>query len=265
MEKIKTFLDYSFRVFDIATMKGIYLLLFLGAAAYLMLLEDRRRGKAVYKLLLTCIIALALLVSPFLGAFAGKQVDTRVLRLYWATPFEFVVLYCVVDILYRCEKTKKKAAFLCVVLAGLVALSRQDNLTYPKVEQKWPWVRAENLYKVPQPVYELCNRIEEEENWQGCRAAFPFEYAYMVRQYDASIDMPYGYYVETPTIPIFVALTAEEIDLDAVGRGAIAENLEYIVLDQNKVVSGSLEEYHDGKLDTVEGDGTVYAIYQRVK
>ena len=210
-------------------------------------------------------MAMLLLLSPLLGAFAGNQVDTRVLRLYWATPFEFVVLYCIIDVLYRFERPLKKVLFICVITFGLMALSRQDNLTYPKVEQKWPWVKAENLYKVPQSVYELCNRIEEEENWQGCKAAFPFELCYYVRQYDATIEMPYGYYWEVPEVPIFAAINADEINLNEVGQMASNIRLDYVVLDNSKIAEGTLQKYHYIEFDTVQGNGTTYVIYQYTK
>jgi hypothetical protein len=265
MEKIKTYLDYSFRVFDIATMKGIYLLLFIGAGIYLMLTEKEHRDKNVQKLLLSGAIAIILLLSPLLGAFAGKQVDTRVLRLYWAIPFEFVVLYCIVDILFRFKEPLKKGVFICAVLLGIMALSRQDNLTYPKVEQRWPWTKAENLYKIPQPVYELCNIIKSEQNGEACRAVFPFEYAYYVRQYDASIDLPYSFYWEPSDVPCFDAINADEIDLDEVGETTLDEDLDYIVVDKNKIARGSLEKYNYAELDEVQAEDTTYVIYQRVQ
>ena len=260
MKMIKTWLDYSFRVFDMATMKGLYLLIFLVAITYLMVTNKEKNRKPAYKLIVCCVMALVFLVSPVFGAIASKKSLTQILRLYWTMPFEYLVIYCVIDLLFQFTG-KKRAVIVCTIFLGVMALGRQDNLTYPKDEQKWPWNRVENIYKIPQTVYELCVKIENEQNGEPCRAAFPSEWALYVRQYDASILMPYGTYLEEPENQCFAVINADSIDLKLVEEAAINENLDYFIINQSKVVRGKTTDYL--KIDTVQDGEVMYGIYKR--
>ena len=265
LEIIKSALNDSMKVFDMATMKGVYLLPFVASGMYLLQSKCEEDLKCKRKLLFPCLIAVLLLLSPLLEVLGKNEPATRILRFYWTIPFEIVVLYCIITTLYRTKSRHGKATLILAVLLGLFCFSRQDNLTYPKVEQKWPWVKAENLYKIPTPVYELCNIIADKQQGQPCRAVFPFEFAYFVRQYDASISMPYGYYRPEPEIDIFSAVNTDEIDLDAVGKAAVEEKINYVILDQNKISSGNLAQYGYAEIACVPVEEKSYVIYQDSK
>ena len=261
MDKIKSALNYSSQVFDMATMKGVYSLIFLGASIYILLNKRSEQNESVRKLLAWTTAAVIILCSPLFGLVTGNRTPTRVLRFYWAMPFEYIVLYCVVDILYKIKKRREKCVFCCIVIAGLLSLGRQDNLTYPKIEQRWPWVKAENLYKIPQPVYELCNAIGREQQGQACYASFPSEMALFVRQYDASISLPYGTYLEAPWSESYLAINADKIDLNEVEQAAKIEELDYIVLNGDKVACGTLESYKE--IFSVQSENQTYVLYQK--
>lgn len=260
---IKESLNAATQVFDMATMKGVYLLPVLAGAIYIIQSKDEADRSFTQKVLFPCAIAILLLLTPIFGLIGKNQMETRLLRFYWTLPLGVIALYSVVSILFRVKGKVQKGLILCTTLMVLFCFSRQDNLTYPKVEQKWPWVKAENLYKVPQSVYELCNIIQNAQHGEPCRAAFPFGLAECVRQYDASIDMPYGAYWDESYIEIFAAVNAEEIDLDEVGKKATDEDLDYIVLNQSKIATGSLEKYHYEELQSVQDENTTYVVYKR--
>lgn len=263
VELIKSTWDGSTRAFDMATLKGIYILPFLAAVAYLILSPKKEDKDCVWKLAMPCIISLVLFLSPIIGILAQKEETTRVVRLYWTMPFEIVSIYAVVSAIYSLKGKRKKIIFGTVLLLALFSCSRQDNHTYPKVEQKWPWTKADNLYKVPETVYELCNAIAAEQNGEPCRAVFPHELAQYVRQYDASVSMPYGFYWKEPGNPSYDVINAPQIDENEVGEVALSDAWDYIVLDESKIGTGTLQNYGYEVYATVHGEEATYILYHR--
>lgn len=259
MALIKELLDNSFRIFDAATLKGFYLLPFLAAAIYLLISEDEQHKKIVRRLLVPCAVGFLILLSPLYGRMCKGHPTDQMTRFYWIIPFGVIVIYCFVEILYRIRRPLTKGIVLCVAVLGLMCCSRQDNLTAPKVGQGWPYVKAENLYKLPNEVYEVCNIIRAQQNGEECYAVLPHALAMNARQYDASILMPYGSYRREKT-EIFQTINADEINLNDVAQLAQTENWDYIVLEQEKITGGTLPDYTE--LATVPGDEVTYVIYQ---
>ena len=142
--------------------------------------------------------------------------------------------------------------------------TRQYNTAYPKVDIGWPWEVAANLYKVPASVEKTCDIILAEQNGEACRAAFPHDLAMYVRQYDATIMMPYGSYNEWRNFesPCFGSINADQINLDEVEQVALEDGLDYFVLDQSKITSGSLVNY--AEIDSVPDGEVSYGVYKKI-
>ena len=261
MSLLKQLIDNSFRIFDAATLKGFYFLPFLAAILYLLVSENEQHKRFIRRLLVPYLVGFVILMSPLFGRLCQGHANDQMTRFYWTIPFEVVVIYCLVEILYQLRRPLAKGAFLCVAALTLMACSRQDNLTSPKDGQGWPYVKAENLYKIPNAVYETCNIIRDQQNGEECRAVFPHDLAQCVRQYDASIMMPYGSYRNEWWNDIFAAINADEIDLDTVEQYAESDNWDYIVLEQQKIAGGTLTNY--AELATVKDGEITYVIYQR--
>ena len=260
MTLLKELLDNSFRIFDAATLKGFYFLPFVAAVLYLLCLEDDRHKRFIRRIPVPCILGFLFLLSPLFGRMCKGHGTDQMTRFYWTLPFAVIVIYCLVEILYRLRRPLAKGVFLCVVAFGLMACSRQDNMTSPKDGQGWPYVKAENLYKLPNAVYETCNIIQQQQNGAECRAVFPHDLAMCVRQYDASIMMPYGSYRNEWWNDVFSLINGDTIDLDVVAAYAEDYNWDYIVLDQGKIAGGTLTDY--GQLATVQDGDITYVIYQ---
>lgn len=260
MSVLKQFLDGSFRIFDAATLKGFYFLPFLAASLYLLISEDEQHKRFNRRMLVPCAVGFVLLMSPLFGRMAMSHSTDQMTRFYWTIPFSVVVIYCFVEILYCIRRPITKVVVLCVAVLGLMCFSRQDNLTAPKVGQGWPYVKAENLYKLPNEVYEVCNIIRDQQNGEECYAVMPHALAMNARQYDASILMPYGSYRREES-DIFQTINADEINLNDVAQLAQTENWDYIVLEQEKITGGKLPDY--AELATVPCGEITYVIYQR--
>ena len=117
---------------------------------------------------------------------------------------------------------------------------------------------------MPASVEKTCDVILAEQNGEACRAAFPHDLAMYVRQYDATIMMPYGSYAEwwNSESPCFGPINADQINLDEVEQVALEDELDYFVLDQSKIVSGSLENYTE--IESVPDEETSYGVYKRI-
>ena len=76
--------------------------------------------------------------------------------------------------------------------------------------------------------------------------------------------MPYGFYSEwrNSESPCFGPINADQINLDEVEQVALADGLDYFVLDQNKIVSGSLENYTE--IESVPDGEISYGVYKRM-
>ena len=76
--------------------------------------------------------------------------------------------------------------------------------------------------------------------------------------------MPYGSYGEwaNSQSPCFGPINADQINLDEVEQVALEDGLDYFVLDQSKIVNGSLENYTE--IESVPDGEISYAVYERI-
>lgn len=101
-------------------------------------------------------------------------------RVIWTIPMGILAVYggCVFFQRFR------KMGF--VIMAGLIILL--GNYVY----QGQYISKAENLYHIPDSVVHVCDYIGNKDASEQVVALFPEEMIHFVRQYDATIQMPYG-------------------------------------------------------------------------
>lgn len=264
MNRLHELFSIALDVFNLATSRGFYFLPFLFAIAYLILSDDEKHKRTITFLLAPTALGMLILLSPFVGSYAEGRDYIQICRFYWTLPFDLIVAYCIADSLWKAKRPATKAALIAVLALGVMSSTRQYNTILPKVDIGWPWEVAANLYKVPASVEKTCDIILTEQNGKACRAAFPHDLAMYVRQYDATIMMPYGSYVEwrNSESPCFGPINTDQINLDEVEQVALEDGLDYFVLDQSKIVSGSLVNY--AEIDSVPDGETSYSVYKRI-
>lgn len=264
MNRLHELFSIALDVFNLATSRGFYFLPFLFAIAYLILSDDEKHKRAITFLLAPTALGMLILLSPFVGSYAEGRDYIQICRFYWTLPFDLIVAYCIADSLWKAKRPSAKAALIAVLALGVMSSTRQYNTAYPKVDIGWPWEVAANLYKVPASVEKTCDIILAQQNGETCRAAFPHDLAMYVRQYDATIMMPYGSYGEwsNSQSSCFGPINTDQINLDEVEEVALEDGLDYFVLDQSKIVSGSLENYTE--IDSVQDGETSYGVYKRI-
>lgn len=264
MERLQELFDLSMQVFDLSTARGFYFLPFLAAAACLLLSENPQHKRLVKLLLIPTALGLLILLSPFAGSYAEGRDQVQIARFYWTLPLDLVTAYCLADALFRSKRAVAKGAVLAVLAVGVLASTRQYNTHIPKTDVGWPWEKADNLYKVPAAVDDICNIIRTKQGDAECRAAFPHDLAMYVRQYDAGIDMPYGFYADwkSAEYPCYWSINADEIDLTAVEQDALGDGLDYFVIDDTHIVGGELQDY--AEIATVADGESVFGVYHRI-
>lgn len=161
---------------------GLKWLLGLTLAAWLYLFvreKDKRiRMVVVYAPLLIFLLFLFPL-SRKLFVAAGLDGETYY-RLIWTIPMGIITVYgaCVFFGRFR------KLGF--VITAALIVCCGSYVYDSPYISG------AENLYHIPDSVIHVCDYIGNKDASDQVLALFPEEMIHYVRQYDATIQMPYG-------------------------------------------------------------------------
>lgn len=260
--RVKDLSDLALQIFEIATVRGFYFLPFLIASAYLLLFKKENHQKILKHVILPCVIGLVILLSPLVGKYGENHVLSQVSRLYWPLPMDFAIIYCVVELFSDLKDSSKKVIALGALTILLLTSNYHLYYYVSKNTVTWPHEKAANPYKITAVTYEICNVIAERQDGVECRAAFPYDIAIEIRQYDARIMMPYGAHSHFGWwMDIYQSINADSINLDSVDATALNNNLDYFVLDEGRIDSGSLQNY--SLLDTVQDGETTYGIYAR--
>jgi hypothetical protein len=176
---------YVLKCFQLLQGEGIFYLFF---GAVLVYLFATRRKETWRKWILIYFLGLAITVyNPvFVTPLVDKlHMTDEYYRLIWLLPFTVGIAWLVVTLIQSCSKRWMKAMMLavsCVLLAfpGKSILAR--GLTV-----------AENVYKVPNDLIEICDAIHEDSNGESVMAAMDFELVVLMGQYDPSIQLALSY------------------------------------------------------------------------
>ncbi len=230
---------------------GLIVLWFLLSVLYLFLREKRKPIRILF--LYVPLILLILFFNPLFARlvyrFAGLEIYYRIL---WLIPFTVIIGFTVIEI-YGQLKGRKKGIFL-VVAAGMLMVS--GNFIYSSSL----FQKAENIYHMPQSVVDICDAIEVEG--REVRAVFPAELIQYVRQYSAVVCMPYGREILVERWgnqdTLYDLMESEKIDAKELADQARARECHYIILAEDKDVTGNLGDYDYELFDEMDG----YVIYK---
>ena len=136
----------------------------------------------VFALIYVCPISAHLLMNYGMGSDVYW-------RMFWLIPIPLVISAALVLIDERIS-VNKLLRFLCMV-AVLLLVGKIGKVMY----QGDIFAKHTNMYNLPQEVISVCDAIEEDaknNNIADKRLAAAGDLVCYVRQYDASIRMPYG-------------------------------------------------------------------------
>lgn len=215
---------------------GLIIGWFLISVGYLLLKEQRKHIRILF--LYVPVILLLLFFNPLFAkivySFVGDEIYYRIL---WLMPVTVVVAYAMIH-LYGSLKGRLRVGF---VLLGAVLIVLSGSYIYQNPYFK----KAENLYHMPQSVVEICDAIQVEG--REVTAVFPLELLQYVRQYSPVVCMPYGREITVERWfnehELFDVMESEVIDAGQLAGLAREELCHYIILAEEKELSGRLEDY----------------------
>ncbi len=234
--------------------KGMIVALFFLALIYLFFKEKNKNNRMMFVYM--PIVILILYFCPAVAAVVYALVSEDLYwRFLWLLPMTPVIAYAAVKVISSLQG--KKQVFAGVCLGGMIIAS--GSLIYNSSTAS----PAKNYYHVPESVIAVCDLIEPEEG--KVKAAFPWEMFQYVRQYSASIEMPYGReYILLSWArrsDLFLALAEGTLNPELIAELARKEGCEYLVFSAGKVIDGEFEDFGFEQVGSTHG----YVIYQDAK
>ncbi len=218
-------------------------LLYLLCLGYLMAKErDRNRRILLCYLPLICLVLFFL--PPVYRLYSRIDSARTYYRLLWLLPMSATTIYA------GLKAMAGNIQLGMVVMCGLFVLS--GNCVYENENI----LKAENRLHIPQMILDISDYLMNETGGEETMVAMPESLVQFVRQYNTKILMPYGrdmqmgsYYNE-----VFDALEqSDPVDAGKLCSALETYHCEYLVVEEDKVISGSLAGNGLELLETVDG------------
>lgn len=229
---------------------GMLAALFLVSIIYLFLTEKNKTTRIMFIYVpgILLLIFFCPLFAKIVCGFTGGEIYWRIL---WLVPIVPVLAYTAVKIVMSVTGMKKIVAGVSMALILMIS----GNLVYKNAD----FVKAENVYHIPQVVVDLCEAIKEEEI---VRAAFPVEHIHYVRQYTQDIYMPFGREMIIEEWGgqdrLYDLTTAPVLDVAAIAEELRNRDTEYIVFHRDRQLLGRFEDYQFEFIYETDG----YVVYR---
>lgn len=246
-------MDTAILLFKQYSGQGMIVALFLVALAYLWFVEKEKekRHLLVHFPLFLVIFFFCPIVVWIMEKLGEEEVYWRML---WSIPMLVVIGYTTILLVRKLEGVKRYLTIIGILLLVMTS----GNYLYNNPG----FLKAENPEHLPEKVIELCDAVIVEG--REVRVAFPTEFLMYVTQYTPLVHMPYGreMFLKVDGAGTWNDLhTIMEYD-DVVDVQKLSEQLRlqechYVVLRDNKVLNGNLEEEGWAEYYNTEG----YTIY----
>lgn len=232
---------------------GLKFLLGLTALAWIYLLLTEKDKKIRILLVYAPVIIILLFLFPVsrkVFVAAGLDGETYY-RILWTIPMGVIFVYGACRFFASHRRIGLVISALLVVLCG--------SLVY-----KSPYIsKAENLYHIPDTVVRICDLIGPERPGERVSAVMPPDLIHFVRQYDASINMPYGREMLVNQWDYYNAVyeameKPEVVDMEELLEATRTESCRYIVMAEDKRTNKDPEDCGLLLLDVIDG----YRVYE---
>lgn len=240
MRKMFEILNITKEMFEKFQGTGLHILLYIVSLLILVIWGRKKNRKIslfliIYSVLLLIIFFCPVTAKIIMDFCIGRDVYWRML---WLLPYIVTIGYTATSIIFElASKSKKAVAFICVTL--LIMLTGTNVYSLMSIEQ------SAGVSKIPYDVMLVCEKLlhtAEEYRIEQIRVAIPDEFTPYVRQYDASIQMPYGRNVpKDSSHPLHDILYADILDFDALQQAFIQYDCNFLIIDS--------DEYRDEQLD----------------
>ena len=250
LEIVKNITAETLAVYSAATLGGKLFIPFFICCIYLLVDRSKEHERARAFLLYPSLILMVIIFNPVFIHLLNKYiaVDERIVRIFWPLPIGMTCVYCLLHFIAHADKTWKK---LVMLLGAVFLLLLCTEFTHAGVS----YVRAGNIEKMPKGTKEVCSAIYELNLHEPSDVVMTTGLFYWVRQYNASIRVPYirdvkHWYTEDG-----------KLDLAVMGKKGAEGGCTYAVLNSDEPTVGSLEDHGYHLRMTVDGQDSVYYIY----
>ncbi|MBO5372524.1 MAG: MBL fold metallo-hydrolase [Lachnospiraceae bacterium] len=253
--------DFVISMYDTYNGTGMHMALFFACLIYLIVQKKEKDKRYLFLgyTLLFFILCFFPITAKVILSCVGQEVYWR---MFWLLPMTVVIAYTAVQILMQMETKGKRYGMLGLLLVMIVmtgTFTYNETIFAPK----------QNNYKLPGDTIEICDAIEADAALNGIETKKLLtvnELLTTIRQYDASILMPYGNEVikgnkaETENAACLFRLMSREIkNWEAICWYAGMENCNYIAYPKDDAVTETLAGLDFAKVS----ETTNYAIYRR--
>ena len=217
------------------------------------------------KLILPALFLIASIINPVSAHFlVNNAEETRLSRFLWVVPVPVILAagtVLLVD-LFNSPRTRQ------IVALAVIPVILLFSGGFRALQIRWNgW--AQNAYKIPPVVIDLCDYIVADTTCPDKTAVFPLPLNIWVHQYRADIEMPFarisGTWEEKGTacrelydamLPIGAegALAEETVNLDEIAYWCEENGCHYLVLPRNGIYTGNLETHGFKEVYSVEED-----------
>lgn len=179
-------IETAIKMFEKYTGSGLHMYLLAGVLVFLLFFLKNHKIKIVlwvYTLLFVLIYACPFTAGIIIKFFVGRSVYWR---MFWVLPSVMITAFAFAYLLERLSYRWLKAVVFCA-LAVLIGFSG----TFVFAEQKYE--EAANAYKLPKEVPAVCDIVHDDgQDLEKVKVIVPNQLLCYIRQYDASLYMPYG-------------------------------------------------------------------------
>lgn len=218
---------------------GTQFLLFLCALLFLAGIKESRNIHRVfitYTSFIIFIMVFPVTAIIIMDYCIGEEVYWR---MFWLIPIPFIMAIAAVKLIMH-TKVRRKQAGIAAFLILLVAFCGKYVYSADTI------TKASNLEKLPAEVEEVCNIISEDalkNQLSQKKAVVPADLLSYIRQYDATIEMPYGRNalkdegLSENCDKIYNMVDEEAFDSFLLAGYLKAEACNYLVLNKNNATS----------------------------
>lgn len=243
---------------------GMHMGLYFAAVLFLALLsrtDNEKRNNYLlsgYSILFWGIFFFPLTAKIIVEYCIGSNVYWR---MFWILPFPLVTAYAFALALKQVPSGWKRGIFIFFTMAVIMVTGTS---IYPHYFSK-----AENIYKIPQNAVDVCQIVNEdakENQTAEKKVIVPNELLSYIRQYDGSIQMPYGRnalknekFQNKNVKRIFELMSSPETDFETLAEYAKREACNYLVYPVHETADKKLQELGYERI----GENGVYCVYRR--
>ena len=221
-------LNEIFTIYSQYSGTGIIMVLFFMALIYIGLSETERSNRTI--LLHGSIVLVIFIFFPLFYYLYSTFVDrTTYWRMWWLVPVGIGLAYAGARLIREHQITGLMLILVILFLGGESVYSGQVSGEI---------AMSQNAYQIPQNVIDIVEDIKKNEVDEVTFAAFPPEMLIYVRQYDASIRLPYGREMLDERWSVgngfYEAMSAEMLDFEVLADKCKLNSVRFIVVNALK-------------------------------